>query len=226
MRTNHYMNQHNVTLVVAAAREGNLDPQKENEFHFDGDEFTGKVSLITRLATFIEASTKELEEANEQLAFVAVSDGLTKLFNRAEIQRRIREQLVTGKPLSLIMMDIDNFKHVNDTYGHKEGDNVIIGLSDLLRNGIKIHNPDASAGRWGGEEFMLLLPYDLEYAKLAATDIVREFSELEFPAARHQTVSVGVTTAIQGESLDSLLVRVDEALYEAKRTGKNRFVVL
>ena len=152
LRTNGYMNQHNVTLVVAAAREGNIDPQKGNDFCFDGSEFTGKVSLITRLATFIEASTKELEETNERLAFVAISDGLTKLYNRAEIQKRIRERLATGKPLSLIMMDIDNFKHVNDTFGHKEGDNVIIGLSDLLRNGIQVHNPDASAGRWGGEE--------------------------------------------------------------------------
>lgn len=226
LRTNGYMNQHNVTLVVAAAREGNIDPQKETDFHYDDHEFTGKVSLITRLATFIEASTNELEKANEQLAFVAISDGLTKLYNRAEIQKRIKERLATGKPLSLIMMDIDNFKHVNDTYGHKEGDNVIIGLSDLLRNDIAERNPKASAGRWGGEEFMLLLPFDLEYTKLAAADIVRDFAGLEFPMAGHQTVSVGVTTAIEGESLDSLLVRVDKALYEAKRTGKNRFVVL
>ncbi len=226
LRTNGYMNQHNVTLVVAAAREGNLDPQRENEFHFDDNEFSGKVSLITRLATFIEASTRELEEANEQLAYTAISDGLTKLYNRAEIQKRIKERLSTGKPLSLIMLDIDNFKHVNDTFGHKEGDNVIVGLSDLLRNGISAHNPDASAGRWGGEEFMLLMPYDLEYTKLAATDIVRDFAGLEFPMAGHQTVSIGVTTVIEGENLDSLLVRVDKALYETKRTGKNRFVVL
>ncbi|MEE5992058.1 MAG: diguanylate cyclase [Oscillospiraceae bacterium] len=226
LRTNGYMNQHNVTLVVAAAREGSLDPQKENHFHSSDDDFTGKVSLISRLATFIEASTRELEQANEQLAFVAVSDGLTKLFNRAEIQRRIKEQLISGKSLSLVMLDIDNFKHVNDTFGHKEGDNVIVGLSDLLRNGIAKYCPKASAGRWGGEEFMLLLPYDLTLAEGAASHILEDFSAIAFPEAGHQTVSIGVTTVIEGENLDTLLVRVDKALYEAKRTGKNRFVVL
>lgn len=226
LRTNGKMNQHNVTLVVAAMREGApsaIVTQAPDQTQASCD---GKVSMINRLATFIDAATRELEEANKKLAFVAVSDGLTKLYNRAEIQRRIKEQLLSGNPLSLVMLDIDNFKHVNDTYGHKEGDLVIIGLSDLLRNGLREHNPDASAGRWGGEEFMLLFPHELDYTVQVADKILHDFAALQFPAAGHQTISIGVTQAIPGEPLDNLLVRVDKALYEAKRSGKNRYVVL
>ena len=226
LRTNGKMNQHNVTLVVAAMREGEPPEGELNDLTMVEDDYSGKVSMINRLATFIDAATRELEEANEKLAFVAVSDGLTKLYNRTEIQRRIKERLKSGEVLSLVMVDIDNFKRVNDTYGHKEGDLVIIGLSNLMHKGIEPYNQDTSAGRWGGEEFMLLLPNDLEYAKKAAEKLLQDFAALEFPSAGHQTISVGVTEAIQGERLDDLLVRVDKALYEAKRNGKNRYVVL
>lgn len=225
LRTDGKMNQHNVTMVVAAVREGDPVGEKSSTFDVDTGDFSGKVSLITRLAKFIDAATEELEEANHKLALAAVSDGLTGLFNRKEIQRIITERLESGKPLSLIMMDIDNFKHVNDTYGHNEGDNVIIGLSDMLRSGIAANNENASAGRWGGEEFMLMLPYEPDYAIKAAEAIRNDFADIEFPAAGHQTLSLGVTAAIPGESADALLVRVDKALYEAKKTGKNKYVV-
>ncbi len=230
LRTNGYVNQHNVTLVIAAMREGN-PVISNNQFEMDEEHFSGKVSMINRLATFIEAATEELEEANRKLEFMAISDGLTQLYNRREIERRIKEELEEcaqhpDQAICLIMIDIDNFKQVNDVYGHKEGDNVIIGLSTMLRNGIQEHNPDASAGRWGGEEFMLLLPYSLEYAQKAAEDIRKDFSEMTFEQAGHRTISVGVTAFIPGEDSDAFCIRVDKALYEAKRTGKNKVVIL
>jgi diguanylate cyclase (GGDEF)-like protein len=182
------------------------------------EDFAGKVSLISRLANYINAAFCELE-------YAALRDGMTGLFNRSEIHRRIADRLESGKTLSLVMLDIDNFKSVNDTYGHKEGDNVIIGLANLLRQGNALHGGKASIGRWGGEEFMILLPYGLEHAKTAAAELGRKFSEICFEKAGHNTISLGVTEAIPGESVDKLLVRVDTALYEAKRTGKNKFVV-
>ncbi len=218
LRTNGYVNQHNVTLVVAGMREGDPVAVDKTEMEIDESVFTGKVSLINRLASYINAAVRDLESA-------AIRDGMTHLYNRAEIQRRIAERLASGKPLSLIMMDIDNFKSVNDTFGHQEGDNVIIGLTELLHSGIAEHNPDASAGRWGGEEFMLLMPYELEYAQRAAARICKDFSELQFPKAGGQTLSLGVTQADPEEPLDDLLIRVDKALYEAKQTGKNRCVI-
>ncbi|MBR1723990.1 MAG: GGDEF domain-containing protein, partial [Ruminococcus sp.] len=220
LRTNGYVNQHNVTMVVVAMREGTAASTKRTgELEIDQSGFSGKVSLINRLASYINAAFDELEQA-------AITDGLTKLHNRSEIQRRIDERLATGEVMTLIMLDIDNFKSVNDTYGHQEGDNVLIGLANMLRGGIAENNPDADAGRWGGEEFMLLLPFDISYAKMAAADILRDFHALNFPKAGQQTVSLGVAQAVKGESLDGLLMRVDEALYKAKNAGKNRFEVI
>lgn len=225
LRTNAKMNQHNVTLVVAALREGPASAKQDISSLLDDDDYSGKVSMINRLANFIDAATHELEEANEKLARVAITDGLTQLYNRAEIQRRIKEMHLAGTEFSLLMLDIDDFKHVNDTYGHKEGDLVITGLSDILRKSTEKY-PVASAGRWGGEEFMLLIPWDLPEAVKAAECLRRQFAELTFPTAPHQTVSIGVTKAIPHEPLDDLLIRVDKALYEAKHSGKNRCIVL
>ena len=226
LRTNGKMNQHNVTLVVAAMREGEPAENERRSFDMEENIYAGRVSMINRLATFIDAATHELEDANARLSEMAVTDGMTQLCNRAEIQRRITERLYSGETLCLLMLDIDNFKHVNDTFGHKSGDNVIKGLAELLREAIKRCSMGASAGRWGGEEFMLLLPCALERAEQGAAQLLTGFSDITFPAAGHQTVSIGVTQAIPGENLDALLVRVDKALYQAKKTGKNRYVIL
>ena len=215
LRTDGFVNQHNVTLVVAGMREG--EPiNKPVKMEVDTEDFAGSVSLISRLANYINAAFHELE-------FIALRDGMTKLFNRSEIQRIITERLESGKPMSLVMLDIDNFKSVNDTFGHKEGDNVIIGLASLLKSTAVKQN--GSAGRWGGEEFMLFLPYELETAEKTAGEICKGFSDICFEKAGHNTVSIGVTQAIPDESVDTLLLRVDTALYEAKHTGKNRYVV-
>ena len=218
-RTNGHVNQHNVTMVLVGMREGDAPAGETAVLNVDDGEFTGKMALINRLANYINAAFRDLEEA-------AVTDGLTKLLNRAEIQRRIGERLRSGETMSLIMIDIDNFKSVNDTYGHNEGDNVIVGLAKMLRTGISVHDPNASAGRWGGEEFMVLMPYDLEFAVCAAREMCADFAALEFPLAGHRTISIGVTAAKPEDSLDELLIRVDSALYEAKHNGKNKFVAV
>ena len=218
LRTDGFVNQHNVTMVIVGMREGDMQSKNTAEFKTADESLTGKVSLISRLASYINAAFDELEQA-------AVTDSMTKLLNRGEMQRRINEQLLSGNVFSLVMLDIDNFKRVNDTFGHSEGDNVILGVADLFRKGMPLHNAEASAGRWGGEEFMLLLPFDVRYAKLAAADILKGFNAIDFPKAGHQTVSAGITQVRDDDTIDTLLVRVDKALYEAKKTGKNRFVV-
>ncbi len=230
------VNQHNVTLVLGAQREGDINPSNIKKVEMNTEGFSGKVSMISRLATFIQAATDELEDANRQLERAAISDALTSLFNRGEIQRRItrkaKELEKSGSHfkakagVSLIMMDIDDFKSVNDTYGHKEGDIVLKMLSDMLKRTIDERLPGCLAGRWGGEEFMVLLPKANEQmaVKLAETFRVR-FSELEFPNANHRTISLGVTELIAGEDADIACMRVDDALYEAKKTGKNKVIV-
>ena len=227
LRTDEYLNQHNVTLVIAAMREGDIPESKTSTFEMGKNEFSGTISMINRLAHFIDTATAELEEANAKLEEMAVTDGLTRLYNRVEIQNRIKNTLAKdNEPVSLIMLDIDNFKHVNDTYGHSEGDNVIVTLSDILRDSMSKYAPGASAGRWGGEEFMVLIPgTDSQAAAYVAEKIRASFEAHEFEKAGHRTISLGVTQADENRDPDQICINVDHNLYDAKRTGKNKVVV-
>ncbi len=230
LRTEEYVNQHNVTLVIAAMREGDIDEDREVYHMLSEEEKSGKINMIKRLTTFINAVTSEMEEANRKLAIAAISDALTGLLNRGEIQRRIsravRENAQTDMKISLIMMDLDDFKKVNDSYGHKEGDNVLIGLANVLRNTLNDYDIAGDIGRWGGEEFMVLLPdISKEKAHEIAEKLLENLVSIDFPLAGHQTMSLGVTEYINGEDVDILTMRVDGALYEAKARGKNCVVM-
>ncbi len=227
LRINGDMLNFNVTLVVIAMREGDPVIRKQVNFYDARMDNLEKIPMIWRFVSFIEAATTELEEMNRKIAIAAITDGLTQLYNRAEIERRIREALQAVEDgasprVSLVMLDIDNFKRVNDTYGHKEGDEVIKGLARLLLEAAD-DIEGASSGRWGGEEFMVLLPgKTAEEAMEVAESIRAGFAEIEFEQAGKQTVSIGVTQAREGESVDSFCNRVDQGLYESKESGKNR----
>ena len=234
LRTNGNLNQHNVTLVIAAMREGKKHESAPVASIEEGH--LSKVPLVSRLATFIsvtsmelEESNKKLESANEKLKMAAIIDGLTGLNNRKEIQSRISQALlqIREEKFSLIMLDRDNFKQVNDTYGHQQGDNVIIELANILQNEQADGMHNVSAGRWGGEEFMMLLP-GMEGASAAYTaNLIRKcFENTEFPGIRPQTISLGVTQAKRNDTSDSLCSRVDMALYKAKKSGKNKVVLI
>ncbi len=142
LRTKGNLNQHNVTLVIAAMREGEKKEASAMSVLTERGTLS-KVPLVSRLATFISVTSLELEEtnqkleyANEKLKMAAIIDGLTGLYNRKEIQSQIEKELAREgtRKFSLIMLDIDNFKQVNDTYGHQEGDMVIIALAKILHN--------------------------------------------------------------------------------------------
>ena len=127
--------------------------------------------------------------------------------------------------ISLIMMDLDDFKKVNDSYGHKEGDNVLIGLANVLRNTLNDYEIAGDIGRWGGEEFMVLLPdISKEKAHKIAEKLLENLVAIDFPLAGHQTMSLGVTEYKNGEDVDILTMRVDGALYDAKGKGKNQVI--
>ena len=219
----------NITLVLIAMREG--DPTGEavniSDVRLDNID-SEKIPLIRRFVSFIDASTAELEELNRRLALASVTDGLTGLCNRTEIERRIRHARTAHPemPLSLIMLDIDNFKHINDVYGHQEGDRVIIALADVLGK-VMSAVPTASLGRWGGEEFMILLPGGTILQAAALAESMRQaFATISYEAAGRQTVSIGVIHANPSEDADALYSRVDKALYAAKEQGKNRVVAM
>lgn len=227
LRDKNCLNQHNVTLVIAALREGAAEaseiPAAEPRIS------RSKLPLVSRLATFISATSLELEEMNQKLIAAAITDGLTGLYNRAETQRRIDSCLanIQHEQLSLVMMDIDNFKQVNDTYGHQEGDSVLVALANILLAQQKRASGKIAAGRWGGEEFMLVLANTELLSASMIADLIRQcFENTSFPSIRSQTISVGVTQASPQDTSDTLCSRVDEALYRAKKTGKNKVIVM
>ena len=217
-----YLN--NLSLVFVAMREGKSG--KDFEIPADTTD-TSILSLASRLANFINTMTGELQDANEQLTVLlkqATTDALTTLWNRGEIERRIYQygSKKPDHPWSLIMTDIDDFKEINDTYSHSEGDFVLKKVSDTMKGIVEKYYPKASTGRWGGEEFMILLP-DVstdDAAKLA--EILRcAITWIPFSSSRPISMSFGVTSHRKNESIKSTLLRVDQALYAAKAGGKN-----
>ncbi|MDQ6975503.1 MAG: diguanylate cyclase [Mariprofundaceae bacterium] len=168
--------------------------------------------------------TKELHDANKQLEEVAATDALTGLSNRRRLDQTISHELSRASryshQCSLIMFDIDHFKSVNDTFGHQIGDDVLVGIAELVK--LNIRNADL-AGRWGGEEFLIVCSdTDLAAAKTVAEKLRRAVKKHSFPTAGVITASFGVTEFIEGDDAIRMTKRVDEMCYKAKNNGRNR----
>lgn len=181
--------------------------------------------LFWMITLFVQIQKrKKAEKALEKLATI---DKLTCIYNRYMIDNSLTEQIEIAKRydkhLSVIFFDIDHFKEVNDIYGHKAGDMVLKKLSDLVKN--KKRKSDIF-GRWGGEEFILVLPEtDIKQAELIAQTLREEIEKCHFEKVGHITCSFGVTQIKKEDTLDTLMKRVDEALYKAKKEGRNRVIV-
>jgi len=165
---------------------------------------------------------------NAKLFFMATTDGLTGLTNHKHFQQRLLEEFCRsnrhGKPLSLLMMDIDHFKSINDTYGHQVGDQVLRQLSRILKSNMRIHDIPA---RYGGEEFAVLLPEtNLEGAKALAEKLRSIVEQCQFKIGHKNlkfTISIGIATSDKRTTKPFELVRIaDQALYRAKAEGRNR----
>lgn len=173
-------------------------------------------------------SGSRLEAANEQLQKLAITDELTGLINRREMESRLASHLLQVKRrqgcLSVLMLDIDHFKPINDEFGHGHGDEVLQQLGQLLTDSLRDGD---LASRHGGEEFVLVLPdTDTEAAIHLATRTHDLFKKIDCLAGR-VTASIGVCTMDwQGLlSVQDILKRADDAMYEAKHAGRNRTCV-
>lgn len=190
--------------------------------------------LITPVVTyfFVELMRK-LEEARAALHDLAMRDGLTRLFNRRYLMERAAEEVAKalrhGQPLSLAILDADDFKRVNDEADHAAGDEVLKALAGAFAAALRCHDVPA---RYGGEEFVVLFPMTpASEARLVAERLRMAVEALVIPVGEGQvrriTVSIGLST-LGGptDDLKQLLSRADSALYQSKREGKNRSTAL
>lgn len=158
-----------------------------------------------------------------QLEALAKTDVLTTAFNRFACDKALDQMCASHCDFSLILVDIDDFKRINDTCGHLTGDKVIVKIVDSIKSIIR---QDDIVARWGGEEFVIILPYiSLERAAETAERIKKYMSNIEFGnKIGIVSASFGVTAYIDGDNMNSIISRADQLLYHAKQQGKNQVV--
>ena len=184
-------------------------------------------SYINHLREKLVKTNIELSRANETIRQSAIIDELTQVYNRRHMMRILqREKALAdrGEPsFSLCILDLDDFKWVNDTYGHLMGDMVLKTVVQNIKDNVRKQDYVA---RYGGEEFVVVLAYpDLDDALICAQRLKEFTSGLAFPGLPEDfrvTISVGVSRSQPVESIDALIGRADAALYRAKMSGKNR----
>ncbi|WP_227470389.1 GGDEF domain-containing protein [Massilia sp. YMA4] len=174
--------------------------------------------------------TLELLMANTKLEQLATTDPLTGIANRRKMTDAIAAELERARrfqhPLALLMVDIDHFKRINDTFGHDVGDRAIVAMANLLTASLRTID---MAARFGGEEFVVLMPETDEAVAAVAAERLREAaSAIRLPAGDGSdvvlTVTIGVAAARADDSPSALLVRADKALYRGKKSGRNRVI--
>lgn len=218
----------NMTLVSISFREGEAPLVNTAKKHHTPVVLGEALSTIQRLATFVTETTKELAETQKQLSFAASHDSFTGLLNRGSIEKMLchchEDARARGLTFSALMIDLDTFKRINDTFGHAKGDEVICEVASILKHMIR---PTDFAGRWGGDEFVILLPgTTLESALIVASRLQKAFRRIQLPDRSFLTASIGCTTASPEETEAGFYKRMDDALYLAKEGGRNRVILL
>jgi diguanylate cyclase (GGDEF)-like protein len=181
------------------------------------------------LLRFYEGSRAEayrdLRSKNQRIQILADTDKLTTLYNREKLDQSLSDMLKTfipeGKPLAMLIVDIDHFKRINDEDGHLTGDKVLKGVASKLQS--RMREGDLLA-RWGGEEFVVVLPYATLENAMDLADRLRLHISEEMIEGKQVTVSIGVTQCESIDTVESLFGRADKALYQAKLEGRDRVI--
>ena len=210
--------KNNTIKVKLLSKEDDLN----HYYHIKISKIANKKEYIL---TFNDITRIELEKSRIQES--AEFDPLTKIYNRVKLNEIFRGIFFHAKKfdslVTLILFDIDHFKRINDTYGHNVGDSVLQELTGLVRG--LLREGDIFA-RWGGEEFVVLIENtSLEKTSMLATRLRKEIEKYSFDGVGQVTCSFGVTQFNQGDTESLFFERVDEALYEAKRVGRNQVII-
>lgn len=168
------------------------------------------------------------KKAEKELQDYANKDSLTQIFNRGKIDLLIQDEIKKSKKynhtFSIIFLDIDDFKRINDNFGHIKGDEVLIHISNLVSNNIRETD---FIGRWGGEEFIILLPKTTSNdAFIIANDLKQLVSKTNFGINNTLTISLGISQYLPKDTKNDLIKRADDAMYFIKSKGKNAVKVL
>jgi diguanylate cyclase (GGDEF)-like protein/PAS domain S-box-containing protein len=189
---------------------------------------TGDLIIVYDDITERKRAEELIKESEKRYQELSIKDNLTKLYNNRRFYELLKSEIVRTNryyhPLTLLMMDIDNFKHYNDTYGHVEGDAVLARFAEVLHWHIRETD---HACRYGGEEFVVILPETLGDTGVSISERIREeFKKEAFSpqagVSEHVTVSVGVAQYIKEEDLQDFIKRADKRMYKAKQKGKDQ----
>ena len=192
------------------------------------NDFSQIIGLVVTAKDITEKKKLEMElvKKNELLSKLAITDSLTELYNVRHFYDQITRELTRlkrnpSRKLSLMFIDIDHFKELNDSEGHQVGDQVLRSLGQVIKVCIR---KDIDTGfRYGGDEFAIILPdTDKNQAKVAAERISKQFGAFKFGRV---SLSIGIAGAIPGEDEKSIVKRADEALYTSKHEGRNRITI-
>lgn len=197
-----------------------IPDDSEKKIHFYNLSF--KIYPQTQRIILIFTDITSIEQERSLLKTQATTDPLTNIANRLYFDLYLDNQIISAKreknPFSLIMFDIDDFKFVNDNYGHPIGDQVLKELIKVVKQNIRKND---FLARWGGEEFMILSRSNLKDSGILAQKILKKIETHKFETVGKITCSFGISSFGEGSTRDSILIDVDKALYIAKGDGKN-----
>lgn len=211
-----------VPMIQSDQLKGMVVVLHENPYHFTFDNFKLLQSLVHHSTL---AFTNSM--LHEELEKLVITDYLTRLYSRNYLDQKIQESMETDAYGCFILIDIDDFKKINDTYGHQVGDDIIIQVANIIKKNIRSSRENSDiAARWGGEELAIYLPrVNLETGEVIANRIVRA---VELETSPRVTISCGVSCwdhTDDEKSLTKLFNLADESLYVAKQSGKNQVVI-
>lgn len=183
-----------------------------------------KILEFSIIMRSISKMSEAIKHREDDLVRLSTTDGLTGIYNKSKIEDILRKEIETskkyGSELSIIIADIDYFKRINDNFGHEVGDIILKEVTAVLKSNIRESD---FIGRWGGEEFFIICPATSSEEAANLANKIREKAESNiFSVKSKQTISFGVATLMEDEDSKSFFIRVDKALYNAKRLGRNR----
>jgi len=195
-----------------------------SHFHSVRERFSQSRSELRQALEKLQQTNQALQDSHAELDRLASTDKLTGAWNRRRMDEAVGNEMDRRKryahPLSLLVLDIDFFKKVNDRYGHAAGDQLLVKLAAQIRSSLRVAD---SLTRWGGEEFVVLCPdTGLSAAAVFAERLRKTITGMNFSVVNEITVSIGVAECLPGETWEKWFQRADAALYRAKASGRNQ----